>query len=55
MTKIRVTLHSGIHCVETQANTMLRRITGLILETDDESVCAQSLSKDEKPIIKTSG
>jgi len=36
MTKIQVTLHTGTHCVETEAKTMLRRITGLILETNDE-------------------
>lgn len=40
MAKIQIKLHTGTHCVETEAKNMLRRITELILNTDDETeVC----------------
>jgi len=35
MKNVTVTLHTGEHCVETEAKNEYRRITGLLLEAED--------------------
>lgn len=37
MEEISVELHTGSHCIESAAKNEFRKITGMLLENDDES------------------
>ena len=37
MRDVTVTLFTGAHCIETESKNEFRKLTGLLLETDDES------------------
>lgn len=37
MRDVTVTLFTGAHCIETEAKNEFRKLTGMLLETDDES------------------
>jgi len=40
MKTISVTLHTGTHCIETEAKNSFRRLTGQLLETENEQEAA---------------
>ena len=37
MREISVELHTGLHCIESAAKNEFRKITGILLDNDDES------------------
>lgn len=39
---VAVTLHTGTHCVETEAKNEFRRLTGLLLESCDEPAVTEA-------------
>ena len=47
MGRVTVTLHTGGHCIETAAKNEFRRITELLLSTEDEPVLNESAPKLE--------
>ena len=42
MQNVTLTLQTGTHCIETEAKHELRRLTDMLLETEDESAARES-------------